>query len=426
MSQSVKIQVVLRSFASSTAQGSVTVMDEKFQPIVVAQSGGVPEIVVPVPLQPRFLAITAQGSDRFGPLFGRRVVLELGPGLLINRLPMTGSSDPELPVTLTLNPSPDGLTVVLEVFLPRLREKPLSGYTGTEALTGTFVNPASVDYPPPNNWNLMPAAPANLKVRKLLLEAPANFVPAWYAVAFAEGLKDFRDLLVFFAPQPHAKDKAAWDQAGYPDPYSEHVKQYVTRHPTQPLARSAHKQLAFQVAQSGKQVVFVYPVIKFFSAQLGALKEAPQALFREIVHYLQERFASGAATIPLQGFNRVAAASFSFGASNLTTFLNAATGDVRSAVSEVYDFDSEFILQRNVPVGLMGAVGAMKGVVFRRYVQTTVAFGSPNWRYLLAANTYPLPPARWAGIPAVYQDLSLHQDIANHMLTHALARSSFS
>ncbi|HEY7425975.1 MAG TPA: hypothetical protein VH682_17225 [Gemmataceae bacterium] len=425
MSQDVKIQVVLRSFASNTLQGSVTVMDEKSQPIVVAQSGGVPQISLPIPFQSRLLLMTAQGSDQYGPLFPRGVTLELTPAS-VRVIPVTGLADPEPPIRVTLNPSLDGPTVVLEIFLARLREKTLSGYTGTEALTGTFVNPASVDSPPSTNWKLTPAAPADLKVRKLLLEAPANFVPAWYAVAFEESLKDFRDLLVYFAPQPPLREKADWDAAGYPDAYSEHVKQYVTRHPTERLARYAHKQLAFQVAQSRKKVVFVYPVIKFYSAQLGALKEVPQALFREIVHYLQRRFASGAATIPSQGFNRIAVASFSFGASNLTAFLKAATGDVRSAIQEVYDFDSDFLLQKSVPAKLVGAVGAMAGVVFRRYLQTQVAFGSLKWRLLLAANKYPLPQARWEGIPAVYPDLALHQDIANHMLTHALARSSFS
>ncbi len=425
MSQSIRIQVQLKSFADVKVQGSVTVQDEMSQSIAVAPSGDVSQIEVPVPAQPRFLGLTAQGSDHSGPFFPRRVVLELRPGPTVNHLARTGTLDPEPPITLAPMSSAEGITVRVEVFLPRLREKNLPGFTGTEGVSGTFVNPSSVDHPPPSSWNLIPAAPTGLKVVKLLLEAPPNIVPAWYAIAFVEGQTDFEDLVVFFAPQPPLSQRAAWDAAGYPDPYAGHVKQYVTRSPD-PLARSAHKQLAFQVAQSGKKALFVYPVIKFYSPQLGLLEKAPIALFREIVHYVHTRF-HGTVTIPLLGFSRIATASFSLGASNMSAFLRAAPGDLRSAIREVYDFDSDFLVDRTVPGNLVAAVGSMDGVIFRRYVhQTNVPFNSREWTRLLAARTYPLPRARWNGVPAVFPTLDPHQDIANHMLTHALARSSFS
>jgi hypothetical protein len=326
---------------------------------------------------------------------------------------------------MTRNPSFQGLTILLEIFLPRLRERVLSGYTGTEAVTGTFVFPPSVDFPPRNDWKLTPAVPAKLTVRKLLLEAPANFVPAWYAVAFVEGLTDFRDLLVFFAPQPPLKDRAGWE-AGYPDGYTNHIQQYVTRLDGQGLMRSAHKQLAFQVAQSGKKVVFVYPLLRFYTPQLGALLDGSKPLFDELIHYLQARFGGSGPSNSLPTVNRMAAASFSLGASNLAKFLNGSSGGVRSAIHEVYDFDSSFILDKKVPGDLVDAVRKLPGIVFRRYVQTDVPFPSRAWDQLLATSTYPLPAPRWAGLPLVQPDLSLHQDIANHMLTHALTRSSFS
>lgn len=159
MSQSIRIQVQLKSFADVKVQGSVTVQDEMSQSIAVAPSGDVSQIEVPVPAQPRFLGLTAQGSDHSGPFFPRRVVLELRPGPTVNHLARTGTLDPEPPITLAPMSSAEGITVRVEVFLPRLREKNLPGFTGTEGVSGTFVNPSSVDHPPPSSWNLIPACP---------------------------------------------------------------------------------------------------------------------------------------------------------------------------------------------------------------------------------------------------------------------------
>jgi hypothetical protein len=309
--------------------------------------------------------------------------------------------------------------------LPRLRERTLSNYTGTEQVTGTYVVPDSVDQPPPSDWKLKPDTPATLKVRKILLEAPGSFYPAWYAVAFPENLKDFRNLLVFFAPQPPGEQRPAWDAAGYPDAYANHVIQYVTQNHSQQLARSAHKQLAFQVAQGGKQVVFVYPLIKFYSGRLGALRGASSVpLFEELVTYLHLRFVPNAS---LRGvwLRKMACACFSFGCANLANFLNAAPGALKSRISEVYDFDSDLIIdkQHNSDL-LIAAARAIAGVTFRRYAQTwNPRFNSREWSNFINAKKYPLPEARWADMHLA--DLNLHQDIANHMLTHALARSSF-
>jgi hypothetical protein len=121
----------------------------------------------------------------------------------------------------------------------------------------------------------------------------------------------------------------------------------------------------------------------------------------------------------------MACACFSFGCTNLANFLNAAPGPLKSKISEVYDFDSDLIIDKAHNSDLLiAAARAISGVTFRRYAQTwNPPFNSQAWRNFINAKMYPLPEARWADMHLA--DLSLHQDIANHMLTHALARSSF-
>jgi hypothetical protein len=419
----VTIQISAGSFSGSTTQSTVSVIDGYKQPVAVVNRGQFWEGTVPAPAQLQRLEITAGGTDAFGPLFERTVDLVLEPGQPPRVSPIFDPQNPALPVSVNTTQGTSGPQVAVAITLPRLRERFLANYTGTEQLTGTYIVPDSVDLPPPGDWKLKPDTPASLKVKKILLEAPPNFYPAWYAVAFVENVSGFGNLLVFFAPQPGLDQQAAWAAAGYPDAYALHVMQYVTRAPPPPLARSAHKQLAFQVAQSGKSVVFVYPLIKFYSGRLGALQGAPAVpLFEELVTYLRLRFVPGAAGGSL---SKMACASFSYGCANLADFLNAAPGALKSKISEVYDFDSDLIIDKqNYSDRLIAAARAISGVTFRRYAQTwNPRFNSQEWRNLINAKMYPLPQARWDDMHFV--DLSPHQDIANHMLTHALARSSF-
>ncbi|MGL4552702.1 MAG: hypothetical protein ACRC33_16125 [Gemmataceae bacterium] len=411
MTAPIDLRITTRSFAGPTTKSAI-VASTPAGSVAGSLNGGAWTFTLPAGATEASLAVT--GSDAFGPLFPRTVKLTLGPPQVV----ASAGPDPELPVGLMQT----GTGVALDVVLPRLRELVVTGVTGTEAVSGTFVSPASVDpLPPggPGGWDLTPASASGGNVRKLVLETPAGTVPGWLAVAFPEGQATFSDLLVFYAPQPPQDQAAAWAGA-YPSGYSNHVQQYLTAHPS--VNRAGNKRLAFQLAQSGKKAVFVYPVIEFFSADMGLMTKAAGPLLNEVVHYLIQRFATPAAPpMSLAGYQNLAAASFSYGASRLTAFLNGA-GAVKSSIREVYDFDSEFIKDKSVPNGLASAAAGLKGALFRRYNQSAaVPFGSRGWTEAVARHRVPLPAARWASM--ALPGLALHQDIANHMLTHALARS---